>query len=176
MAIDGAWQGFYAYPSQSGRSRPDNYPITALFQTHGDRITGRMWDGETSWETPFTEIVQDNRESWSETDVKIAEMIVERTPEVTYKSSLPTESELLGTCKPPIINFVKKYIGVHESLWSGPDGEHLIHRTSSHKVFYVGTLNEDETVIEGTWFIREPGMFGRWRKPNATATFRLERK
>jgi hypothetical protein len=174
MSIEGKWKGVYRY-AEAGPG-DDDCPFTADLTIVVWEIMGTITDHREPVKiVPFRSTFEACRHRLTYTQIRNAEKFLRAYPDAAQKSELPLKAEVYGERSLSRIRFEKSYSGLYRTSWLYGGGEKVISETTQHKVWYEGALSPDEQVIEGTWNIRRPGVFGRWLKPLGMGTFRMEK-
>ncbi len=169
MSIEGEWVGYYLHPEEDERC-----PILARFEIEGNRLSGTMVDERTSWTYSVREWA-DN----PETDPQLRrayEDFLEQYPDVTHTTTLSPNSLLKGFIRGNKIRFTKHYSHPGWSIWAATNLETIHQVSPPTHLEYIGTLNLEETVINGEWKLSETGLYGLIKSPQSTGTFRLKRR
>lgn len=182
LDITGEWVGYYVDENNSREGNPADpndhvFPIWTRFSQTGTQIEGRTRDEVTSFGLSYKRMVEHYGKSWGEEERGSARELMETFPEIMMESTLPAHATLTGRIMGDQVTFTKRYIGVGETVMDMSDGRRItIGSSKNHAVGYEGTLNAEGDVLEGTWAIPNPGLFGRMKKPNNCGTFKLFRR
>src|SRR5687767_205062 len=148
MKIDGEWKGYYENETLSGAPGVhEKYPVSGTLSCDNGRIQGTMMDERTLDSASYQDIVAAQRHTMTVKESIEADHFILHYPDTFYNSVLSSKSELEGEFDPPRVSFVKQYIGVSRSYWSGYGQEQPVQEEPGHKVWYRGALSDDGNVI-----------------------------
>ena len=170
MDVTGRWVGHYFQ-----KDRP--YPITADLVQEGERLTGRMRDGQPDREdTLFEMAVELGLPPGADEQIEVR--LRQEVPElaagpVRYISHLPGDSVLEGHCRGDQVAFVKTYQGT--SVHGFRVGDRVVgHESPGHAVRYEGRVSADGRDLEGRWWIEANPDKGTGRVEGAFLLHRVE--
>ncbi len=168
----GHWSGHYHHdtPSQAGRT----FPIHATLWESGGRIEGVMSDEVTDFAYSLRKVLDSAQTMGVAPSPAISEML-RRHPGAIIETTLPTDSVVRGRFSGDVVAFAKTYEGPHSIRYRDALTNLGSIVRPKHQVHYSGVLDAARGVIEGTWEIRQPGLFGRFRARQGTGTFFLAR-
>jgi hypothetical protein len=150
--LSARWSGSY---SQNG----SDHPLWAILEQQGEILTGRMFDGDTRYETPLNELVE-SQGMPPGADEAIVARVRALFPDAVDSSIrgsvvLPSESDLEGSVIDHGVRFVKRYRGTAFSGFRVGDVQVGI-AGQDHAVLYEGRVSPDGLRIEGRWIVAGP--------------------
>jgi hypothetical protein len=173
IELTGRWVGFYRHRWE----QLPTCPIVAQIQQTGNSIKGEMYDQITNrsqYLDDFAGVVA--QDISSETRIRFAQTLERFGKQVVRTSRLPETHDIQGKITRSRVQFTRTYRGVMEVTWSAQESVVASFRRDPHRVQYSGDFDRDRMCILGSWVIRQSGLLGPFRPPEAWGTFELYRK